>query len=166
MLTLINTNRMLPPIAPVGLDYVAGAARRAGLEVELLDLCLADDPAAALDDYFAHRQPGLVGLSFRNVDDCFWPGRSWFVPELAATVRRIRARCDAPVVLGGVGFSIFAEEIFRRTGADFGIRGDGEYALVALACELGLVTLPARGPAGDGSAGCGVSFGATATRSA
>jgi hypothetical protein len=30
MLTLINTNRMVPPIAPVGLDYVAAAARRAG----------------------------------------------------------------------------------------------------------------------------------------
>ena len=30
MLTLINTNRMTPPIAPVGLDYMAGAARAAG----------------------------------------------------------------------------------------------------------------------------------------
>ena len=28
MLTLINTNRMQPPIAPLGLDYVAGAVRR------------------------------------------------------------------------------------------------------------------------------------------
>ena len=34
MLLLINTNRMLPPIAPVGLDYVAGAARRAVRQIE------------------------------------------------------------------------------------------------------------------------------------
>ena len=38
MLTLINTNRMVPPIAPVGLDYVAAAARRAGIDVHLVDL--------------------------------------------------------------------------------------------------------------------------------
>lgn len=46
MLTLINANRMLPPIAPIGLDYVAGAARRAGLTVEVLELGLAERPSA------------------------------------------------------------------------------------------------------------------------
>ena len=34
MLVLINTNQMVPPIAPIGLDYVAGAARRAGIEAD------------------------------------------------------------------------------------------------------------------------------------
>jgi radical SAM superfamily enzyme YgiQ (UPF0313 family) len=136
LLTLINTNRMLPPIAPIGLDYVAGAARQAGAEVELIDFCLADDPAAAMAAYFARRQPDLVGLSFRNIDDCFWPGSVWFVPELAATVRTLRTLTDAPLVLGGVGFSIFARQIVEFTGADFGIRGDGEPAIVALLTEL------------------------------
>ena len=32
MLTLINTNRMMPPIAPIGLDYLAGAANNQLLE--------------------------------------------------------------------------------------------------------------------------------------
>jgi radical SAM superfamily enzyme YgiQ (UPF0313 family) len=138
MLTLINTNRMLPPIAPVGLDYLAGAARQAGLEVELLDLGLAEDSAGAINGHFARRQSELVGLTFRNVDDCFWPGNSWFVPELTETIRSIRACCDAPIVLGGVGFSVFAAELVELTRADFGIRGDGEEALVTLAAELGL----------------------------
>ena len=44
MLTLINTNRMFPPIGPIGMEYVAEAARNRGLEVEVLDLCLAKDP--------------------------------------------------------------------------------------------------------------------------
>ena len=132
MLTLINTNRMIPPIAPVGLDYVAGAARGAGIEVDLLDLCLADDPQAALGRHFADRSPQLVGISFRNLDDSFWPGGAWFLPELDATVRQIRQLSDAPIVLGGVGFSIFAQRIVEHTGADFGIRGDGERSLVEL----------------------------------
>ena len=82
MLTLINANRMRPPIAPVGLDYVASAVRQAGFDADLLDLSLADDPGAAMGSYFAARRPGLVGVSFRNVDDSFWPSMAWFVPQL------------------------------------------------------------------------------------
>lgn len=136
MLTLINTNTMLPAIAPVGLDYIATATRQAGIETEVLDLCLADEPAAALQEYFATHNPELVGLSFRNVDDCFWPSCEWFVPNITKTVEEIKKLCDAPIVIGGVGFSIFAEQIIEHTGADFGIRGDGELAAIALYRQL------------------------------
>lgn len=136
MITLVNANRMLPPIAPVGLDYVAGAARLAGLDVEILDLCTTDGPEQMLAEHFAIRSPELIGISFRNVDDCFWPGAAWFVPGLIALVETIRRHSDAPIVLGGVGYSIFAKEILDRCGADFGIRGDGELALVTLLNEL------------------------------
>jgi radical SAM superfamily enzyme YgiQ (UPF0313 family) len=136
MLALINTNRMMPPIGPIGLDYVAGAARQAGFAVDLVDLCLAPDPDAALRAYFASHSPELIGLTFRNTDDCFWPSAEWFVPELAQLIRTIRGLTDAPCVLGGVGFSIFARSIVEFTGADFGIRGDGEQATVDLLREL------------------------------
>ena len=136
MLTLINANRMMPPIAPVGLDYVAGAVRLAGIEVELLDLCLCDDPEVALAEYFKRRQPELVGVSFRNVDDCFWPSGQSFLPELKRTVETLHRMTDAPVVLGGVGFSIFARQTVQYSGADFGIRGDGERSLVRLIEQL------------------------------
>lgn len=136
MFTLINTNRMMPPIAPIGVDYVACAARREGEAVEVVDLALAADPEAAIRNHFAGRSPELIGLSFRNVDDCFWPGGAWFVPQLTDTVAAVRAVSDAPIVLGGVGYSIFAEEILLRSGADFGIRGDGEAAVPALLAQL------------------------------
>jgi len=136
MLTLINTNRMVPPIAPIGLDYLAASVRKAGIDVDILDLCLCDDPDAALQNYFAARRPELVGISFRNADDSFWPSAEWFVPALAETIRKLRTLTDAPIVLGGVGFSIFAERIVEHTGADFGIRGDGEKAVISLLDEL------------------------------
>jgi radical SAM superfamily enzyme YgiQ (UPF0313 family) len=136
MLTLINTNRMRPPVAPIGLDYVACAARQAGIATEVLDLGLAADPAAALREYFASHAPSLVGLSFRNTDDCFWPSAQWFVPRLEDTVREVRLLTDAPIVLGGAGYSTQAAPILELTGADFGIRGDGEPAIVALYREL------------------------------
>ncbi len=136
MLTLVNTNRMTPVIGPIGLEYVAEAAVRAGIEASILDLALCDDPEAGLQGYFASRSPALIGLSFRNVDDCFWPSAQWFVPELAELVRRIRTLSDAPIVMGGVGFSVFAERIVEHTGADFGVRGDGEQATISLYRQL------------------------------
>ena len=132
MLTLINTNRMTPPIAPIGLDYLASALRAAKIDVELLDLGIAADPEAELAAYFRSRQPELVGLTFRNVDDCFWPSARSFLPVLERDVAAVRAATDAPIVLGGVGYSLFAPQILERTQADFGIRGDGEESLAVL----------------------------------
>jgi radical SAM superfamily enzyme YgiQ (UPF0313 family) len=136
MLTLINTNTMVPPIGPIGLDYIAAAARTAGINVDVVDLCLADDASKTLREYFETNCPQLVGISFRNVDDCFWPSAKWFVPDLADTVRRVRSMTDAPIVIGGVGFSIFAQRVVEYVGADFGICGDGEHAIVSLYGEL------------------------------
>jgi radical SAM superfamily enzyme YgiQ (UPF0313 family) len=136
MLTLINTNTMQPAIAPVGLDYIAGSAKKAGIEVEIVDLCLADDPDKMLRDYFVKSKPDLIGLSFRNVDDCFWPSCQWFVPKLAGLVKTLKSLTAAPVVIGGVGFSIFAKQIVKHTGADFGVCGDGEQAIIDLYRDL------------------------------
>jgi radical SAM superfamily enzyme YgiQ (UPF0313 family) len=127
---------MTPPIGPIALDYIAPVVRRGGIDVDILDLCFADEPNAILRDYFAGHNPALVGISFRNTDDCFWPSAEWFVPGLVETLRKIRKLTDAPIVIGGVGFSIFAEQIVDYTGADFGIRGDGEQAILSLLREL------------------------------
>jgi hypothetical protein len=53
MLTLINANRMVPVIGPIGLDYVAGSARQAGIDVELLDLALVEEPAEAIKGHLS-----------------------------------------------------------------------------------------------------------------
>ena len=127
---------MKPVIGPIGLDYIASSVQQAGMDVELLDLGFAEDQTNAIKEYFAAHQPELVGVSFRNVDDCFWPGADWFVPELRDTIRNIRSVSKAPIVIGGVGFSIFAESILEYTLADFGIRGDGETAIISLVRQL------------------------------
>jgi len=136
MLALVNTNRMVPPIGPIGLDYIAGAVGKAGFEVDVVDLCLANEPLRTLKNYFANHSPQLVGVSFRNADDCFWPSCAWFVPDLAETISAIRSMTDAPIIIGGVGFSIFGERIVEYTDADFGVRGDGEQSVVSLLGEL------------------------------
>ena len=132
MITLINTNRMSPPIAPIGLEYVASAVQKAGIPVDILDLCWAEPPLGVLQEYLSQHQPQLIGLSFRNVDDCFWPSAQWFVPELTGWIQTLQSLCSAPVVLGGIGYSIFPQAVLKATGADYGIHGDGETSLVSL----------------------------------
>jgi radical SAM superfamily enzyme YgiQ (UPF0313 family) len=127
---------MTPLIGPIGLDYVAGAIKNAGIQTQVLDLALAEEPDKTLKDYFASNEPQLIGLSFRNADDSFWPSAQWFVPRFNDTINTIRGLSNAPVVVGGIGFSIFADSIFRQCNADYGICGDGEQAIIALFKQL------------------------------
>src|SRR5512145_3020575 len=133
---LVNTNRIRPPVAPIGLDYVAEALVAAGHEAFLLDLCWEERPEEAVDRFFREREYGLVGVTIRNTDDCSLPTRESFLPGCARIVAEIRARTGAPVVLGGVGFSVMPEAVLDRCGAEAGIRGDGEFAFAGLAGRI------------------------------
>jgi len=122
---------MKPPIAPIGLDYIAEAVAEAGHEVRILDLCFSEDMESDIQRGINSFHPDVIGISIRNTDDCYFTGRDFFVPGVAEIVRIIKTDADAPIVLGGVGFSTSPEQIMRRVGADYGIPGDGEEILVA-----------------------------------
>jgi hypothetical protein len=139
---LINTNRIRPPIAPIGLDYVAEALHAAGHAVQLLDLCWAEDEHKATAAFFGDQQFDLVGLTMRNTDDCAYTSRASFVAPFADLVRQVRRHTDARVVMGGVGFSAMPELVLgyleRAHGQmlDAGIWGEGEFALVEMLARL------------------------------
>jgi len=135
---LVNTNRIRPPIAPIGLDYVAEALNAAGHQVEILDLCWVDDGDAAIAGFFNDDGAdfGLVGVTLRNTDDSVFTSRHSFLVEFADVVNTIRQHTDALIVLGGVGFSILPEQILELCEADAGVWGDGEFALAEMANRL------------------------------
>ena len=133
---LVNSNRIKPPIAPIGLDYVAEAVNAAGHRVEVLDLCWADDWQAAIDRFFARDHFDLVGLTLRNTDDCMFSSRQSFLGGFAAIVETVRQQTDALLALGGIGFSAMPEQVMRCCQADVGIWGEGEFALVELADRI------------------------------
>jgi radical SAM superfamily enzyme YgiQ (UPF0313 family) len=132
LLTLVNPNRMKPAVAPIALDYLADSLVAAGHRVELLDLCFALDPLAEIDKHFRRVSPGLVGITLRNSDDCYYASQESFLPWYRLVHDRIASLTTVPIVLGGVGFSVLAEGILRRLGANLGVVGDGEKALVDL----------------------------------
>jgi radical SAM superfamily enzyme YgiQ (UPF0313 family) len=133
---LVNTNRIRPPIAPIGLEYVAEALHAAGHQVAVLDLCWADDWAAAVSAFFSRASYDLVGLTLRNTDDCAFTSRHSFLAGFAEMVGAVRRQTSAPIVLGGVGFSVMPEEVLDLCQADAGVWGEGEYATVELAARV------------------------------
>lgn len=122
---LVNTNRIKPPIAPIGLEYVAEALNVAGHQVEVLDLCWPDDWGPAISSFFERTSFALVGVTLRNTDDCAFTSRQSFLPEIAEIVNAIHRQTDALIALGGVGFSVMPEEVLTLCEADVGVWGTG-----------------------------------------
>jgi hypothetical protein len=132
-IALVNTNRIRPPIAPIGLDYVAEALHAAGHHVRILDLCWADDLGGAISHFFQEKEFDLIGVTLRNTDDCALASRQSFLAEFAGMVSTIGEHTDAPVVVGGVGFSVMPEQVLGRCQAHAGLWSDGEFGLVQFA---------------------------------
>ncbi|MBN2407764.1 MAG: cobalamin-dependent protein [Elusimicrobia bacterium] len=121
---LVNTNTMKPAVSPIGLEYVGEYLRNRGVEVAVCDLCLDDDPEVSVSE----TAPDVIGITVRNTDDCTYPSSRFFLPEIKKLIDGIKKKTPAPIVLGGVGFSVMPEQVMRFLGADYGIYGDGEKA--------------------------------------
>ena len=132
----VNTNRMKPAVAPIGLDYLADSLRAAGNTLSLLDLCFSEDCENDIEAAVAAFTPDLVGASVRNTDDCVFPSGAFLLPEARGMLLTLRQHTDAPIVVGGVGFSTMPEAAMEYCGADFGIAGEGEDAMVRLVKAL------------------------------
>jgi radical SAM superfamily enzyme YgiQ (UPF0313 family) len=129
---LVNPNEMKPPVAPIGLDYIASALELAGFTVDLIDLCFASSFKEALDAYFRGHDPIAIGVTVRNTDDCYYLSQAFILPRIKEIVDYIKGKTRKPVILGGVGFSVMPEPILAYIGADWGIWGDGEWVLPAV----------------------------------
>ena len=132
---LVNPNTMKPPVAPVGLDYLHSKLHHAGFEVNLLDLGLSDDADKGIEHVADDDYP-FIGVSLRNVDDSYFASQDFCLRKSRQIIDKIRDFSSCPIVLGGVGFSIFAVQVMQYCGADFGIYGDGEFPLYLLAKAL------------------------------
>jgi radical SAM superfamily enzyme YgiQ (UPF0313 family) len=130
---LINTNRIKPPIAPIGLEYVAEALNAAGHRIEVLDLCWEEKWHKAIAEFLHTSEFDLVCLTLRNIDDSAFTTRQSFIGDFTDIVREVRQHTEGVIVVGGVGFSIMPEQILALCGADAGVWGDGEFVLPEIA---------------------------------
>ena len=131
LLISANTERINILPLPLGLSYVAAATRNGGHDVRVLDLMAEDDSESLIRETIASFSPDVIGISVRNIDDQTKDGR-FLLDEVRRVVRDCRRLSDAPIVLGGAGYSIFPESVLAYLEADMGIQGEGEVAFPAL----------------------------------
>ena len=142
LLVSANRERAPYPVFPIGLAYLAPPLAAAGHVLELIDLCFAVEPTRDLAAALEHCRPDAILISMRNIDNVTWPGARSYLDEIREAV----AVCagNAPVILGGSGFSLMPAQLMNSLGGDIGVVGEGEAVIIPLleALEQG------RNPAG------------------
>jgi len=138
LLVSANREHIPDPIFPLGLACVAAATRNAGHEVSVADLCFGNNPLSELGKQVNLFQPDIIGVSLRNVDNAAYPRTVDYLEQHREVVATLHALTDAPVVLGGSGFSIMPREYMAALDGDWGIEGEGEQTFVALIDALAL----------------------------
>jgi radical SAM superfamily enzyme YgiQ (UPF0313 family) len=131
-----NTEQFNMPAMPLGLACVVQAARDTGHDVSLLDLMFEMDAQVVLKTIIAEFQPECICISVRNIDDQQMESPVFLLDKVKGVVAACRVLSNAPVVLGGAGFSIFPESALAFLEADMGIEGEGEIVLPALLSRL------------------------------
>lgn len=132
LLVALNRETHPYPVQPIGLLYVAAAARLAGHEVAVLDTNLREDPLADLDHMIATYAPEVIGLSLRNIDNCAFPRLEFYLPWAREVVDRCRQASSARLLIGGSGFSVMPKEILEYLDLEAGVLGEGEKSFCKL----------------------------------
>jgi radical SAM superfamily enzyme YgiQ (UPF0313 family) len=129
---LVNPNRMKPPVAPLALDYLAHALKKSRFQVDLLDLCFSTDVSLEIESYLARNDVLAVAVTLRNTDDTYLASQDFCIDRYKQVIDLLKAQTDAPIILGGSGFSIMPQAILSYYGLDLGIWGEGEFSLPLL----------------------------------
>lgn len=111
---------------PLGLHYVAAATQDKGHDVLTLDLMTHADFRQTISETIKSFRPDVIGISIRNIDDQVMHGARFLLDDVQSVVRYCRSVSNAPIVLGGAGYSIFPEAVLAYLEADMGIQGEGE----------------------------------------
>jgi len=132
LLISANTEQINMPVLPLGMACIGAAVQDAGHEVNTLNLMMARDIRGLLRETITGFSPDVIGISVRNIDDQMMEPPNFLLDAVKMVVSECRSLSDAPIVLGGAGYSIFPRRALEYLKADMGIQGEGEKAFLML----------------------------------
>ena len=146
LLIATNTEVEPYPVFPLGMAVLASALMSFGHDVRQLDCLALGGDREIIRSVCNEFRPQVIGFSLRNVDnvDSLTSHTHWALLEVRKLITFIRSFYDAPLMMGGPGFSLMPEQILDYTGADFGIVGEGEEACRNVLEQLALGRTPPR----------------------
>lgn len=138
---LISSNTADEPYAvfPLGVGVVARSLIEAGHEIRIFDcLMMGQTLETVVNDFL----PDIIGVGIRNIDNVNFLDPVFYLDDAVRLVQELRAISQVPIFAGGAGFSLMPEKILEYIGADYGIAGAGERAVLEMldAIDSGLST--------------------------
>ena len=126
LLISANTDHINMPVLPLGMACVAAAAQKAGHAVQTVNLMMQKDVRTPIAQAIHTFSPEVIGISVRNIDDQVMETPTFLLDSVRNVIANCRNLSNAPIVLGGAGYSIFPKTALTFLGADMGIQGEGE----------------------------------------
>lgn len=131
---MISANRLKEPypVYPLGVSYLSTylTANLPQCDVEVLDFNYAS--IEDLIDRVGANRFKYICISLRNIDDVNIFAQNSYIEWYSTIIATTRLHCNATIIIGGAGFSIFPKLLFDYLKPDFGVWSEGEMAL----CEL------------------------------
>jgi len=124
------------PVYPIGLSYLTTYLKEYLPDFDISIVDLNFNTIEDLKDKIIETKPKYIGVSFRNIDDVNSLNKKFFVTQYKTIIEQIKSVSDAKIIIGGSGFSIFPELMFKTLKPDFGIYGEGEDTLLKLIKNL------------------------------
>ncbi len=119
-----NVSGIYPPL---GVAYLAAAARAAGHPASIIDAYANDLSRSELLDAVLRVRSDVVGLSCTTFD---WP----LAASLARQLREMRP--DLRIIIGGPQLSLYPDECMTETAVDAAVLGEGDHTLVEMLDRL------------------------------
>ncbi len=124
--------RLPDPVYPIGAAIIGTVARRAGHEVAWFDALRHDSPAEILTGELASFCPDVICFSIRNIDSGAFPSPELHFEDHLPLVMACRKESNAPIVVGGSGFSLMPRAFTRQLRPDCGVVGEGEGVIAGI----------------------------------
>ena len=132
------------PVIPFGACCVAEAALAAGHATQVLDLMFVRDCARVIADAIAAFKPDVVGVSIRNIDNCYGFKVLPFITETRdKVIDPIKKTFTGPIIIGGPAVGINPAEMLAFFDLEYAAIGDGEKVMVDFLAAVAAMEDPA-----------------------
>lgn len=124
---------LMGPVFPLGLCYIATPLSKKH-NVSIFDPNLCDEPYLELRRKVRDFKPEIVGISIRNIDTLDKRDIFYYFKTISPAIKVIKEVApEVRIMVGGSGFSMFANEIMERIPEiDYGVYLEGEETVMEL----------------------------------